>query len=431
MKSSLALLAALLVAVPAGATEWHIYGARAMAMGGAATALARGPIGSYWNPAGLGTMGNTVGFEIPVGGSYELSGPVIEGANDLNQVAKECQASGGVPTSGCSQANIDSALEKINRPGNGLRADLGFGFMTKIKRAAFFFNNMTYVGARPFASVSASNTPGTVVNNQTKLTLRGINVSELGVGYGRELPFAPGLFAGGNLKMLVGRAGYNEFAVVSNDIGDGGGLSRFEDSYRQSTQPGVDAGLLWDIDKSWDKAAWRPRLGLVGRNLNSPRFKNPEVATRAGEGARFPLHGQVRAGAAISPLRWWNFAADVDLTRNTTPVDGVLSQQLGLGTEINVFNREWINIPLRAGLSRNIADDSKTAFSLGGGLSLIHMTFDVAIHFSPESQTIQNVGESREVPNSFGFMAQLGFTFGGAPEKSSPKVSTEGGGSGR
>ena len=48
----------MLVANISAATEWHVLGARSMAMGGSGVALAGGPVGAYWNPAGLGQIEN-------------------------------------------------------------------------------------------------------------------------------------------------------------------------------------------------------------------------------------------------------------------------------------------------------------------------------------------------------------------------------------
>ena len=61
----------------------------------------------------------------------------------------------------------------------------------------------------------------------------------------------------------------------------------------------------------------------------------------------------------------------MDLTNNLTPVPGYHSRMFGLGTEVNVFNRSWINIPVRVGLMQNIEDSaSKMAYTAGTGLTL-------------------------------------------------------------
>src|SRR5271155_1386066 len=78
------------------ADEFATLGPRAMGMGGAGVAVAEGDVAQYWNPGGLTqSEGNTSGLQIPFGLQGEFDGPVLQGANDLYNVAKACQASGG------------------------------------------------------------------------------------------------------------------------------------------------------------------------------------------------------------------------------------------------------------------------------------------------------------------------------------------------
>lgn len=405
------LFAFLLLSPVASATEWHVLGARAMGMGGAGVAGSQGPVAAYWNPAALGQESNGWGAQAPVGGRVDFTGPMIEGANDLNKIADDCRVG---PTNGsCSQANIDAALNKINSADSGVRGDIGGGATVGIGRLALFVNNFLYLSGKPSAQISAFNTPATIVNNQSKLILRGAQILELGVGYGMELPFAPGVLAGANLKGLVGKAGYYEMLLASEDPGNGA-LDKFKNNSRSTFQPGVDVGLLWDIARTVPMPA-RPRLGVTFRNINNPKFDNPDISRNAGQADKFSLEGQGRAGVAISPLPFWHFAADLDLTRNLTGIDGIKSQVAGVGTEINVFNRTWLNIPLRAGLSRNLAyDGAKTAISGGFGLHFLHVHADISGAMSPATQTVQSQGQSQKVPSNFAFAAQAGVLFGGA-----------------
>ncbi len=415
----LPLLLSLLLAAPAGATEWHAYGPRALGMGGAGVALGQGAVGAYWNPAGLGQIENPSGLQLPLGAHVELTGTVIEGANDLNQLAEDCKA----VNANCTQPNIDAALAKMNQPDNGLRADIGAGAGLKIKKVVVFLNNFAYVGGLP--RMDLVNTSPTAIANETnnsKIVLRGLLVSELGFGYGSELPFAPGLLAGANLKLMSGQAGYYDFFVLREDAGGSDSLRKFRDGAKRSVSPGVDVGLLWDMDRTFEGLPMRPRLGLTGRNINNPKFKNPDQARLAGEPDKFSLQGNARAGFAFSPLHFWNIAADLDLTRNLTPIGGVASRQAGVGMEVNVFNRSWINIPLRAGLSRNLAQKgSKTSLTGGFGLNLLHFNVDAAASVSPARQQIQSEGESKKIPTNVGVALQIGFMFGGQAEEKPPR----------
>jgi hypothetical protein len=108
---------------------------------------------------------------------------------------------------------------------------------------------------------------------------------------------------------------------------------------------------------------------------------------------------------------------DADLTRNLTSVGGVASQYVGVGTEVNVFNRSWLNIPLRAGLARNMADSgSKTSLTGGFGLNFLHFMVDAAAMVSPSRVQIKSDKETQKIPSNLSVSVQLGALFGGGSD---------------
>jgi len=404
------LIAALFLAVasPASALEWHSMGARSVGMGGAGVALAEGPLASYWNPAALGRASvNSYGGAIHFGGHVALSGSVYEGAKNLQQLKDR----GTTPT----QAEINDALDKLDQPG-GLRFDGGLGLNARVGKLGFFFNAMADAGAvsRVDKNPARSGTT-TFQQNQSKLVVKGANIIELGAAYGHELPFAPGLYLGGALKLMNAHVGYTDYAILSNNNDSGNITSKLTDSATKSSNFGVDAGLLWDVARTFDGAALKPRVGVTARNINNPKFKQPAAATAAGVTNKFAANPQVRLGTSLSPMNWWNLALDVDLTRNLTPVDGTASRQVSLGTEFNVFNRSWINIPLRAGLMRNTEDPAAgTTLTLGAGLNLMHFMLDLSGGVSN-----RNVRSStnEKFPREAFLGAQVSLLFGGADKE--------------
>jgi hypothetical protein len=415
--SGLAALLSVMMTSPAGAMPWIDMGPRAMGMGGAQVAIAQGPLAAYWNPAGLGQLYNTNGLEIPVGARFEFTGSVIQGAKDINQLQQDCAAT--PPTPNCTVANITSALSNLGQSGNGAMADIGGGVDLKFGRMVFFVNNTTYVGATPkvdMLNTGACQGAGCIDENKSMLVLRGGLFTDIGVGYGHEIK-ETGLMVGGNLKAIVGLIGYTELSVVNKDPGSGS-FSNFKDNSATSIEPGVDLGALWDMRETFTSLPMRPRIGIVARNINNPTFKQPTPANAIfAPGNRYSLHGQTRMGVAVSPLKWWNVAADLDLTNNSAPIDGYHSRYLSLGTEVNVFNRTWLNIPLRVGLQNNLsAADSKVSYTGGFGLNFVHVMLDVAGMISSQSTTIQSQGESKKIPNNFGAAARFAFLFGGTDE---------------
>jgi len=258
----------------------------------------------------------------------------------------------------------------------------------------------------PILQAAASGNPYT--NNQTNLTLRGGSFTELAGSYARGL-FLPGLYVGGNLKLIIGNIGYKRFKVLGNSAGTTGALSQYNDVAKRSIQPALDLGVLWDLKEMFGFLPLRPRVGLVGRNLNNPKFTQPAQAVQDGEGDKFALNPQVRFGAAISPFNFWHVAFDIDVTKNNTPIPGYNSRTIGLGTEINIFNRPWLNIPLRAGLMKNVEDPaSKITYTFGFGLNFLHFMVDLGGSISSERTDVR-AGE--KVPSNASVGAQLAFLF--------------------
>lgn len=258
--------------------------------------------------------------------------------------------------------------------------------------------------------VNGNNNPYT--NNQSNLTIRGGSFTEIAFGHGRAL-FLPGLMLGGNLKMISGKIGYERFNVLSQDGSSANALKDFKNNTASSVQPGLDLGVLWKLNEVFPVLPLNPRFGMVARNVNNPKFNQPARAKANGE-SEYSLNGQLRSGLAVSPFNWWNISTDIDLTKNSTPIPGYKSQMLAVGTEINIFNRSWINIPLRAGITKNITtSDSKPSYAVGFGFNLLHFIFDVGGSISSQRTVIDSGGN---IPSNAAVAAQLAFMFGGSDE---------------
>ena len=433
MNKIIATLCAVILAAaaPAGAEEWNTMGPRAMGMGGAGVAVAQGPLASYWNPAALGrATENAYGFALPVSVHAALTGQAIAGANDLKNAQNNCPALiaslGPVAGAAACQANISSALGELSNPTNGLRVDGSAGGDFKIGKIAFFLNGFLDAGVVPRVdTVHISTAQLAAGQNTSALIVKGAEVTEFGAGYGHELPFAPGLFIGGDLKVMRAKVGYAKQQIIQansqNNNNSSNLVSDLKNGETSSGNVGLDAGALWDVNKSFENVWWAPRVGLTGRNLNNPKFSQPGAAVADGVGGRYAVNPQARHGVAISPFHWWNLAADLDLTRNLTPVDGVASRQLDLGTEINVFNRSWINIPLRFGLARN-TEAATNMLTIGAGLNFLHLMVDFAGEASPQRIQTQTQGTSTKIPQELGASVSLSLLFGGSEdERRKPK----------
>jgi hypothetical protein len=125
-------------------------------------------------------------------------------------------------------------------------------------------------------------------------------------------------------------------------------------------------------------------------------------------GGTYKLDRQARLGFALRPARFWNLALDMDMTKNKTAVDGFDSRQLAMGTEINIVNRKAFNIPLRAGLMKNLAESSsKMAYTFGTGINLLYLHFDVAGAVSSD----RTILDDKKIPTRASVSASFGLLF--------------------
>ena len=406
-------IAALSLARPAEATPWHVMGPRAMGMGGAGVAVAQGPLASYWNPAGLGQLYNVNGGMLSASFRAAFVGKMLEGANDLNRINQDCQkAGGGAGTGYCQTDKVRIALAKLGDKTSGADADAGAALSIKVKKLVFFAHGLDYMGVTALVDQVNNTDAALVANaNTSRLILRGGLFTEVGLGYGTEIRES-GIVVGASVKAIQGKIGYSRFNLFT-DKPDSKVFTDYNKNTKSSVQPGVDAGLLWDLRETYPSLPMRPRIGVVGRNLNDPKFDQPQAASDGGAPARYSLHGQARAGVALSPFRFWHLAADVDLTDNLTTVEGVKSRYLSAGTEIDLVNHPAFNIPLRAGVQKDLSGESSLAYTAGLGINLLHLVVDIAGSISSDRTDWQSEEKTEKIPNNFGASLNVGFLFGG------------------
>lgn len=260
-------------------------------------------------------------------------------------------------------------------------------------------NTISQYAADVAPIITGASSGASYTNNTSALDVVGASFVEIAAGYAWNLDkWMHGLSLGANLKLINGRTAATTFRFLSET--DTADAFTLEDT-KASWQPAADLGFLWDVKQTYAGAPMSPKVGLVMRNINSPSFDTPA-------GGDYDLDRQVRLGVALNPAKFWTLAADMDLTKNSTPVDGFDSRQLALGTEINIFNRKAFNIPLRAGIMKNLAEkDSKLAYTLGTGINLLHMHFDVSGVVSSERTTL----DDSEIPTKVGVAASFGLLF--------------------
>src|SRR5207249_3146987 len=87
----------------------------------------------------------------------------------------------------------------------------------------------------------------------------------------------------------------------------------------------------------------------------------------------------------------------------------------------NVFNRAWINIPLRIGLMRNLAEPSAgTILTAGAGLNFLHVMLDASAAISNKRVVVESQGGEKKVPREVALGVQLSLLFGGVDSEPEP-----------
>lgn len=249
---------------------------------------------------------------------------------------------------------------------------------------------------------------GTVLsNNNSNVIVSGISLSELALGYGRDFGFLAeflnNFYVGGNVKYLQGRVGYLKQRLWEEDVVTiNTAYDDFNDNLEESSNFGIDVGLLYDITK------FKTRIGLLARNINNPSFDQPSAAVADGL-SDYDYNPQVRAGIAFKPTNWWLLAADIDLTSNRTPIESYKSRLFGFGTELNLFNKKSFNVALRGGMYRNLAmGNAPHTYTAGIGLNILHLIVEVT-----GAMSTQRVGvkDGSKIPSGGSLGMSVGFNF--------------------
>lgn len=153
--------------------QWQIVGTRAMGMGGAYVAMARGPIAQYWNPAGLIQVSsqNFSGLEINAGVGIEATGGILDHVSEITDLSKQIN---DIQNSQTTVTKIDAnqfsafvktlgILNEITKKNDvGVLAEVHGNFGLKFSKIALSLNNYTSIGANPWIDTQNIN-----INNTT------------------------------------------------------------------------------------------------------------------------------------------------------------------------------------------------------------------------------------------------------------------------
>lgn len=364
------------------AEPFSVVGPRALGMGGASVAAVNDSTAVYWNPAALADF-RKVDIRIPV----EIGASDHVGLKDTWDRLNEIRSL--VDTYDPTAINETiSLLQELNKPGAGADMDASAGLLISIPIAksaiAVSAMGLGYAGlypvidtlhSSPTVTIGLSLNPDFVGNNNSAVSSIGVMAMEPAVSFATS--FGEKLFIGANAKMIYASTYVNSQYMKSDSFNTF--ADELKNSRTESSKAALDAGILYAPIESF-------RVGVVGRDLNSPSFAyEGVVAQRQASGdvtlatatkGEVVFDPQYRAGLAWRPFKTLTVAADYDLTRNKTLTPGYDSQTAAVGLE-KTFLAEYLN--LRLGANKNMADSgAKTVYTAGLGLRFFALRFDLA-----------------------------------------------------
>lgn len=380
MKKLLALSLSICLSSSAFALNWQMVGARSMAMGGAGVAIASGTNAQYYNPA---LLGEKAGDE-----KTDENGFHFGIQTETPKLADEHGSS-----SGHDMSYLKDLLKKGYVPLTN--ADIGFG----IRRGNFGFS---------IRSLDVME----IHRIQQRFALANMAAfNEAGIGYGFYL--FEGLRIGANLKVIQGTAMETYFDWSTSETGFSGFMRDAWRNKKTSADWGLDLGAALNLSELFQgNFIFDPDIGFTVRNLNTPKFKRPTRPTGWGNTWNtddYKLKPQYRLGAAIHPIaNRLTIAADIDLNKNETLIADYKSQQLSAGMEVIVWNEHTLQVPLRVGMNKNLAEDKAPTY-ITAGFGVLDHDFDFELALSCGDKT--NKIKSHDIPNALGLSMTFAWYF--------------------
>ena len=285
----------------AAAQTFDTVGTRAAGMAGAFVAVADDASAAYWNPGGF-AAGNL--FTMVVDRSTAKVNP---GGPDGAVSRSGLLVSLGMPALGLSYYRLHSTTLIPPAPGGSDGGDaIGLGEVRL----------------------------DTLITHHSGATL----VQSIGRG----------VAVGATLKLVRGVAA----STVAPDLDRGRLL-------KNATELGGRGTTQFDADIGVMAALGSVKLGLTVRNLTGPNF-----ATSSGDHT-LSLRRHARAGLAFTLREGWAVAADLDLTRESTPSGPI--RTFAAGTERRIGRKAFV----RGGLRLNTTDTRNAAVAAGASYAVM------------------------------------------------------------
>ncbi len=411
---------ALGLASSLSAYEMKPIGFKATGMGGTGVASTRGSLAGYYNPALLRLSDYTTEISLNVGAGFRESNMAnnmdtlsnINFQETLDTIAKNAGNNGSNSQTDINNlktakttlssisaknalqvgAGVSLAAQMSDAVAIGVYLDADVGMQLKIdanRLDLIFKKNNSYYSYDPDtdtytattqAKYESSSLEYAVDNGHSYVQLDALLLGEVPISYAKAYDFSSGFWSFGLNVKYMNLTGYDkkvDLGKKSGDANDESDSSANEITYKDTF--GLDLGLAYQ-PKGTDLT-----LGLVGKNINSPKFEVDTVGSAVTKSSDYKLDPYFRVGVSY-PI--WDdnieFALDADLQKSETIIPGEETQMIGAGIELHPAS--WF--ALRAGamtdLASDIYDDGVIA-TAGVGFGLKWFQFDLSAMMSNKS----------------------------------------------
>jgi len=410
-KIILSLSVMTLLSLGAQAQSFEAIGYKAASMGGAGVASSKNAMASYYNPALLAKPDRDVEIAVGVGVGVVDNG-ALESVNKLNDAGFSAlidKANNNVAD--LTLADVATLSKSrdivIGMNGEGVLAtpdayvsaqvgSFSVGVFGSVETAGIAIadpahnklifddtaNSGLYVDIEDLSNITITqgeyeNTSleYAVNNNLTYLRVDTLTLIEVPLSYGHAFDTGVGsLSVGGSLKFMQGTSYAGD---VNVDTDSGNIEDILKDSEKKSSDIGIDVGLLYE-----PTFAEGLRVGLVGKNLNTPSFDRQI-------GGSIDIDPMIRMGVAYNIFESLEVAFDYDITKNDTllasSIDTYQTQYLGGG--VNWHPVTWAS--LRAGLMENQASSYEgLIYTAGLAIGPEALQLDISAQMSSEENEV-------------------------------------------
>lgn len=436
------------------AYEMKPVGFKATGMGGTGVASTRGSLAGYYNPALLRLSDYTTEISLNVGARFREANMAdnmdtlsnIDFQATLDRVAANATLGVGNNTTtdinnlktakttlqsigsrNALQAGVNASLsaQMSDALAIGVYADVDVGLQLKIdsnRLDLIFQKSGSYFKYDPDtdtysvsdqSSYESSSLEYAVDNGLSYVQLDATVLAEVPISYAKAYDFSSGFWSFGLSAKAMSLTAYDkkvDLGKKSGDANDESDSSANEITYKNTF--GLDLGLAYQ-PKGTDLT-----IGLVGKNINSPKFKVDRVGTSVSSASDYELDPYFRAG--ISYPIWNNnieFALDADLQKSDTIIPGEKTQMVGAGIELHPASWFAFRVGAMTDVASETYDDGVIA-TAGIGFGLKWFQFDLSAMMSNESGTY----DGNEIPRYAAVNLSLLSRWGDGYNKKRPPV---------